>query len=157
MRKDLRVGLGIGGVLLAVLVVALIVRSHGKDKNKVAKVAEPNQTDLIDSGEPTPTGDASPTGDATAIAPGDTPKKSDPFDPEGGTTAATPGHNSAAGGPTPAAGAAAGGSPDDWEKLLNASSPGPVHSITPAAGASNARPGRAGRGDKPALDRKSVV
>jgi len=152
MRKDLRVGLGIGGVLLAVLVVALIVRSHGKDKTKIAKIGgdTPAQTDPDGFGEPTPgegAKDASPEG--TPVAPGDFPKTKDPFDPEGGTTSATPGHGSTTGAPAPAA---AGGSPDDWEKLLNASNPGPIHSVTPADGKSNARPGRAGRaGDKPAF------
>jgi nucleoid-associated protein YgaU len=155
MRKDLRVGLGIGGVLLAVLVVALIVRSHGKDKTKIAKIGGDTavQTDP-DSGEPTPPVDGAQgtSPDGTAVAPGDTPKKSDPFDPEGGTTPATLGHGSTGSSATPAAGAATGGSPDDWEKLLNASNPGPVHSVTPAAGQSSARPGRSSRGgDKPNL------
>src|SRR4051812_5178791 len=124
MRKDLRVGLGIGGVLLAVLVVALIVRSHGKDKTKVAKGGgETAIQGEFETGEPTPGEGAQGTSpEGTPVAPGDTPKK-DPFDPEGGTPSATPGHGSTTGAPAPAAG---GGSPDDWEKLLNASNPGPV-------------------------------
>jgi len=154
MRKDLRVGLGIGGVLLAVLVVALIVRSHGKDKNKIAKVGPEGPIESIEGAEPTPPVDGSqtPSGEATGVAPGDSLKKGgDIFDPEGGaTTSGTAGRGSTTGSPTPAAGAPTGGSPDDWEKLLNASNPGPVHSVTPAAGQPNARPGRSTRGsDKP--------
>ena len=61
MRKDLRVGLGIGGVLLAVLVVAIIVRSHGKDK-RIAKGDTAVQPETGDgTGEPTPPGDGRPS------------------------------------------------------------------------------------------------
>ena len=66
MRKDLRVGLGIGGVLLAVLVVALLVRSHGKDK-KLAKADPSNQGDVIEGGEPAPPEGA--TGEPPVTAP----------------------------------------------------------------------------------------
>jgi nucleoid-associated protein YgaU len=142
MRKDLRVGLGIGGVLLAVLVVAIIVRSHGKDKTKLAKGDATVQTDPTDgTGEPTPPGDGTgqqnPSPEAIAGgAPGDGPngKKSDPFDPEGPTGASRGGATAGAASPsTPTP--AANNSPDDWEKILNASSSGPIHSLTPAPGA----------------------
>ena len=70
MRKDLRVGLGIGGVLLAVLVVAIIVRSHGKDKTRLAKVDPAAQPDTGEAtGEPTP-----PPGDGTGTQPNPSPE-----------------------------------------------------------------------------------
>ena len=94
MRKDLRVGLGIGGVLLAVLVVALVVRSHTHQKTpdtKVVAVDKPDAGDTnttppdspgVSSSDPVtpPTILASPPA-PPAPAPVDTPKpdKDDPF------------------------------------------------------------------------------
>lgn len=40
MRKDLRIGLGIGGVLLAVLIVSLVVRSNNNKKQAEQAIAE---------------------------------------------------------------------------------------------------------------------
>ena len=142
MRKDLRVGLGIGGVVLAVLVVAIIVRSHGKDK-KLAKGNDTvSPTDSGDfTGEPTPSGDPQPPNatpePGVSGAPGDGRNGTgDPFEPEG--TRGTPGHGGAtANGGTPAPVSAAGGTPDDWEKILNASNPGPIRSMTPAQSGTN--------------------
>lgn len=149
LRKDLRVGLGIGGVLLAIVIVALVVRSHNKSNNSVAQNTnddqqveegtEPSAASSTDgSGQPltdTGTGAAAPapsSPDSAAKPP------VDPVfgDPTPAPDAATPPGS----GSTAAAGTA--GRNQDWEMLLSgrmdASSAGPsVTSVpTPPAGRS---------------------
>ena len=54
MRKDLRVGLGIGGVLLAVLIVALVVRTHNNPIQQAhsGQAAPPEPTAAADDTPP---------------------------------------------------------------------------------------------------------
>ena len=91
MRKELRVGFGIGGVLLAVLIGALVVRSHMRKPRDVASVTQPTDTKPdatstdtttvpadVATGEPTPPPTVTPTPGPTA---GATPTPATPPDP----------------------------------------------------------------------------
>jgi nucleoid-associated protein YgaU len=124
MRKDLRVGLGIGGVLLAVLVVALVVRSHTRQKTTDAKVAAVDKPDGGDNSSPTPPPDstgvtstdpATPTAIVPAappVLPPDAAKPPDKDDPFRGEDQKAP--------------------PSDWDKiLLNGSMPPTTPTVTP--------------------------
>lgn len=92
MRKDLRIGLGIGGVLLAVMVVALVVKSHTRQKALVADKTDKSDTDAVpatpesspltstDPGTPTAT-PATPAPSSPSAPEAATPEKpADPFD-----------------------------------------------------------------------------
>ena len=57
MRKDLRIGLGIGGVLLAVLIVSLVVRSNNNKKLTEQANLDAGQVE----GEPAPPGGEDPS------------------------------------------------------------------------------------------------
>jgi len=67
MRKDLRIGLGIGGVLLAVLIVSLIVRSNNKKHDTGGQeVAQADGQNPYGDDATAPADPATPAADPTA-------------------------------------------------------------------------------------------
>jgi nucleoid-associated protein YgaU len=84
MRKDVKLGFAIGGVLLAVLIVYVLVISGGDDKSKdVSLVTSDSQSSQTDNtGNKSPAGDKSSAkkhgSDSPAPAP-TSPPKEDPF------------------------------------------------------------------------------
>ncbi|HEY7090866.1 MAG TPA: LysM peptidoglycan-binding domain-containing protein [Tepidisphaeraceae bacterium] len=127
MRKDVRLGLAIGGVLLAVLVVYLLVISGGSDKNDVTL--------------------ARPDGTQTAVAPShpsETPPPADrPVHHEeiagnntqsGGTTTPPPS------GDHPAVASNTPGSNDPWSAALNTGRLPALLTETPRTGADSPDP-----------------
>ncbi len=81
LRKDIQIGLSIGGVLLAVLIVYGVVASHSRKSNKAV---------VLDKSGTTHTGDQAPGGTGSDIPPADRPAVAD--EPKGnGATGATGG------------------------------------------------------------------
>lgn len=138
LRKDLRIGLGIGAVLLLVLIVALIVKSNGKrtqlaeTETTIEEPAHAGDGSAIDptggSVSPPPAGTMTPLAHADSVPP---TRRVDPFTAE------------------PAAPTAPGGS-SDWEALLNGRSDGSAKlTETPTAPRSAPRGGGATAGLSP--------
>jgi nucleoid-associated protein YgaU len=117
MRKEFKVGFGIGGVLLAVLTVAVVVRSHARRKAADASVVV-DQTDTSDAGD---SGSARP--DATPIT------STDPVAAPPASPALTPAEAAAAGKPTDPFEAPARST---WDKiLLDGQMPPATPTVTP--------------------------
>src|SRR5688572_9936084 len=118
MRKDLRIGLGIGGVLLAVLIVSLIVRSNNKKHDTGGQeVAQADGQNPYGDDATAPADPATPAADPTA----------DPAAPvmppmptaNGGATPPADETGDPFAKPTPiASGAPPAGAPRDWNFLL---------------------------------------
>jgi nucleoid-associated protein YgaU len=115
MRKDVRMGFAVGGVLLAVIVVAVLVFHRNKNANKAVSLdTDPgkNSPQVIDTGTP----DLSAKSAETPATP--TPIESQPLTP------AQPAAKGAA-DPAPAADAAQKGG-DKWDALFNSTAEDPI-------------------------------
>jgi nucleoid-associated protein YgaU len=117
MRKDLRIGLGIGGVLLAVLIVSLVVRSNNQKKQETQAIAQ-GQDD-----SPNPYGeDPAATADPAAQTPGGpadpTAPQMPPLPKVDGAPAAGPEDGSDPWVKPDASVASATGTPRDWNMIL---------------------------------------
>ncbi len=122
MRKDLRVGLGIGGVLLAVLVVAVVVRSHTRQKVQDTKVAAVDRPDAGDTSLTPPDSTGVTSTDPVTPLPTPTPAPL-PLTPPAPTAAETV---------KPADKVDPFDAPSDWDKvLLNGSLPPTIPTVTP--------------------------
>jgi nucleoid-associated protein YgaU len=114
MRKDVRMGFAVGGVLLAVIVVAVLVFHRNKDANKAVSLdTDPgkNPAQVIDTGTPDLSG-------KTADVPAPTPIESQPLMP------AQPGAKAAADPKAAAEPSEKGG--DKWDALFNSTAEDPI-------------------------------
>jgi nucleoid-associated protein YgaU len=122
MRKDLHVGLAIGGVLLAVLIVWGVVVNHGKQHKAVT----------LDTTAPGNTGsEIPPAPPTTPGTDGSTPAPTNGGDGTPLTPGVTPGNGAISKPPV-----ATGGTPDspketNWTALLAGNGPLPANSDTP--------------------------
>jgi len=131
MRKEFRIGLGIGGVLLAVLVVAVVVHSHLKRKAQEANAAanaaavDKTDTDVTPTPPPDSTGVIStdPSG-PPAVAP--TPSGTIPSEPPNPHDTNDPFRENGSDEPK---------TTSSWDKiLLDGAMPPTTPTVTPTAG-----------------------
>ena len=123
MRKDVKLGFAIGGVLLAVLIVYVIAVSGSSDKKQVVQADGADKTAAND-GAKVSLEPVDGTGSAPSVPPVPPPAPAAQFDPGSGgsTDPFAPGGSDTtkpAETVAQATGPSSGGRRDDWNKILN--------------------------------------